>query len=159
MSSQVIINFLHLIATVAWIGGMIFMNLILMPSQAAIAPQERGKLVGAVAKKFSILAWISVIILLVTGIIKTPSGMMFNQDSNFGLWLTIKHVIIILMIIIGLYISLGLAPKLNKLIPKSGEQPSAEFVKTQNMLKTLAVVNMTFGILVLFAISMMQFNY
>lgn len=159
MSSQVIINFFHVLAAVTWIGGMIFMNLVVMPAQMAIAPQERGKLVGAVAKKFTVVAWSCVIVLIVTGIMKTPTGMMFNPGSDFGLWLTIKHVIIILMIVIGIYISVVLAPKMNKLIPKPGETPSAEFVKTQSLLKKLAIVNMCFGILILFAISMMQFNY
>ena len=159
MTSQAIINFLHLLAAVTWIGGMIFMNIIFMPSQTVIAPQERGKIVGSVAKRFSILAWLSVVILLITGIIKTPSGMMFNPGSGFGLWLTIKHVIIILMIVIGLYISLGLAPKINKLIPNPGEQPSQVFIKTQNLLKLLGLTNMILGILILVTISMMQFNY
>jgi hypothetical protein len=44
------LDFLHLLATAAWIGGMIYIILVLMPSLTAIDPPQRGKLMGAAAK-------------------------------------------------------------------------------------------------------------
>jgi uncharacterized membrane protein len=157
MSYYAVINFLHLLATVFWIGGMIFMNLILYPAQINIAPSDRGKFMGAVAKKFSIFAWLSVIVLIITGLIKTPEGMLVNTSTHLGFWLTIKHILILLMIVFGLIISLHLAPRIQKLAPKPGEQPSKEFINNQNLLSKFSVTNMIFGIGVLFVISILKF--
>lgn len=157
MSVYALNNFFHLLATVTWIGGMIFMNFILYPAQSVISPPERGKLMGSLAKRFSIAAWISVIVLIITGLVKTPEGFLLNTSTTFGVWLTVKHIAIILMIIFGLYISLGLAPKLGKLAPKPGEQPRQEFLKTQALLGKFSITNMILGIIVLFCVSMMKF--
>jgi copper resistance protein D len=157
MSLYAINNFFHLLATVTWIGGMVYMNLILFPAQSAIAPSERGKLMGTLAKRFSIAAWISVIVLLITGLVKTPSEFLINTSTHFGLWLTVKHIAILLMIIFGLIISIVLAPKMKSLAPKPGEQPSAQFIKTQGTLGKLSITNLVLGILVLLCVSMMKF--
>ncbi len=157
MSFAVINNFLHLLATVSWIGGIIFMNLVLFPAQTAIDPGQRGKLFGAVVKRFTVIVWVSVIILLLTGLYKTPSSMLFNPESRFGLWLTVKHIAILFMIIFGLLLTFVLSPKLRKLAPKPGEQPSSEFIKAQKNIALIARTNMTLGIIVLFCVSMMQY--
>ncbi len=104
-------SMLHLLAVITWLGGMLFMNLVLMPGMSVLEPMQRGMLTGAVAKRFSILAWSSVIVLIITGILKTPPGMMFAPQSHYGGVLLIKHILILIGIIIGLNISLGVAPK------------------------------------------------
>ena len=157
MSFAAINNFLHLLAAVTWIGGIIFMNLILFPSQSTIDPGQRGKLFGAVVKRFLIIVWVSVIVLLLTGLYKTPASMLFNPESRYGFWLTIKHAAILLMIFFGLMVTFVVFPKLHKLAPKPGEQPSIEFVKTQKNMSLIARTNMILGIIVLFCVSMMQY--
>jgi uncharacterized membrane protein len=158
MSYAVINNFLHLLATVTWIGGIIFMNVVLVPSQSAISPEQRGKLSGVIVKRFLILVWGSVIILIITGLYKTPTQMLFYPESGFGYWLTVKHAAIILMIIFGLIVTFVISPKLRSLAPKTGEQPSAEFIKAQKNMSLIARTNMVLGLLVLFCVSMMQYN-
>ena len=147
-------SMLHLLAVITWLGGMLFMNLILMPGMSVLEPMQRGMLTGAVAKRFSILAWSSVIVLIITGILKTPPGMMFAPQSHYGGVLLIKHILILIGIIIGLNISLGVAPKLRKLAPKTGEAPSAEFLSAQKKLKTLSTTNMIIGICIVIVISL-----
>ena len=49
-------NFLHLLASCVWIGGMIFMHFILKPAAQQINPGEAGKLLGSIAPRFTIAA-------------------------------------------------------------------------------------------------------
>ena len=146
-------DFLHLLATVVWIGGLIYINLVLMPSLTAIDPPQRGKLSGAVAKRFTILAWCAVIILLITGYLKTPSGMLFNISNTSAVALTIKHILVLVMIAIGLLVTFVTAPKMKSLAPEPGEPPPPEFLKAQKQLSTLALTNMILGILVLLSVA------
>lgn len=154
---DVIVHFLHLVATVTWIGGMIFLHYILMPAQKDIKPEEGGKLFGIVAKRFTIAAWSSTIVLIVTGLIKAPSDALFDLSTHFSLWLAIKHLLIVLMIIGGLLITFGLAPKMSRLAPKPGEAPSPEFIKSQVMLSNISFFNMIFGLLVLLSTAIMEY--
>ena len=61
----------HLIATVIWIGGIIFILLIALPSAKQVLGSEAGKLMGEISKRFTPIANYSIIFLLVTGIILT----------------------------------------------------------------------------------------
>ncbi len=142
-------NFLHILATATWFGGMIYTNIVLMPSLSAIDPSQRGQLLGATTKRFSFLAWGSMIILVITGLIRTPSPMLLNVSSTWGTWLTLKHLLVLLIVVIGLLITFWLGPKMQSLSPSSGEQPGSGFLKVQKQLSVLARINSILGGLVL----------
>jgi uncharacterized membrane protein len=146
MGSFNLIDFIHQLFTVVYIGGMIFMDLILMPSLKILDPPQQGKILSIVAKKFTMTAWLSVLVLLITGYLKTPDGMLLNPSAGYGLILTIKHLLFLLMIIFGLVITLAIAPKLQKLAPQAGEKPSAEFLKNQKAVALLSGSNMILGV-------------
>ena len=147
-------SILHLLSAVTWIGGMIFVNFALVPGIADMAPEQRGAVMGRVSKRFSIISMICLIVLLITGYLKVPEGMMFAPASHYGEMLLIKHILVIIAIIIGLYISFGVAPKIRNNAPKPGEAPSAVFISAQKTLGTLAFTNMIFGILIVIVISL-----
>ncbi len=150
MVLQAISNFLHILATTTWIGGMIYINVILMPSLSAIEPSQRGRLLGATTKRFTYLSWGSIIVLVLTGLAKTPSQMLFNVVGAYGISLTVKHIIVVAMIVIGLLITFRLGPKMQSLSPSPGEPPAPEFLKVQNQLSILARANTVLGGVVLF---------
>lgn len=153
MSMYIINNFVHLLFAVIWIGGMIFMNLVLMPSLSSIDPNERGKLFAQIAKRFTIVAWGSTLLLLITGFFKTPSGMLFNFSTDYGMMITVKHILFLVMIIFGSIITFVEAPKIKKYAPKPGEKPAQEFVNAQGKIKLLSASNMILGIIILILVS------
>lgn len=123
------VNFLHLLATAIWIGGAIYIHFILFPALKQIDQQQSGKLQGIIAKRFSIVAWTCLIILLITGYIKTPYNLLLNFSPGFGLTLAIKHILIFGMIVVGLNIPLRIVPNMQRNAPQPGEAPSLEFFK------------------------------
>lgn len=153
MIGTIILDFLHLLTAVIWIGGMIYFNFVLSPSLAAIDPPQRGKLVGAVSKRFAMFAWGCIIILLMTGLLLTPSGMLFDTSSTYGIALFVKIIMFIVMIIIGAFISFIKVPKMEKLAPKPDEKPAPEFFKIQKQISLLAHINMILGILILLCVA------
>ncbi len=153
MSMFMINNFIHLLFAVIWIGGMIFMNLVLMPSLNSIDPNERGKLFAQIAKRFTIVAWGSTLFLLITGFFKTPSGMLFNFSTDYGMMITIKHILFLVMIVFGSMITFVEAPKIRKYAPKPGEKPSQEVVQAHGKIKLLSACNMVLGIIILILVS------
>jgi copper resistance protein D len=59
---------LHVLAAVMWIGGMVFLSLVLAPLlRSANVTSERVTLFRSTAKRFRIVAWLSIVALLTTG--------------------------------------------------------------------------------------------
>lgn len=144
-----LINFLHLLAAAAWIGGALFTKIVLAPALAKIDRQQSGIVMGFVAKRFSIVAWTSIVVLIITGLLKTPSDMLFDTSSDIGIFLTIKLVSVIAVLIIGLFIGLKIVPAMRKVTPAPGEKPSDDFVKYSGQLDRLALINTILGVLIL----------
>ncbi len=154
----VIVYWLHLVATVSWIGGMVFYVLVLGPSIGAIDPPQRGKLVGAIIKRYAPIAWGAIIVLIVTGIfIARRNGMLgISFNTTYGIVLFIKHVMIVTMVLIGVVVSFVIGPKLKappKVVAGASEAPpgpSPEAMNLQKRAATLGVINLVLGVCVLF---------
>ncbi|MCH8272715.1 MAG: DUF4149 domain-containing protein [Candidatus Marinimicrobia bacterium] len=147
-------TFGHLVAAVTWLGGIIYINLVLLPIVNTLEPSTAGKLMSENAKRFSIIAWVSIGLLIITGSIMLDADALFDFSTDFGTFLTLKLITVLIMIIIGLYITLLLAPKIRKLAPAEGDAPTPVFLNLQKRLPLLIKTNMILGILVLFFVSM-----
>ena len=135
---------------------MVYIHFVLLPAVSKIDQAEEAKLQGIIAKRFSIIAWSALLILLITGYLKTPSEMLFNKSTQFGIILTIKHILILCVIIFGIMIGAVVVPGLRKHLPKPGEKPAFEFFAfKKKKLEFLATTNLTLGILILICASLM----
>lgn len=150
--SDILMQWLHIVAAVAWIGGMIINGLILAPSLKVIDPADRGKLMGAVVKRFTPIAWFSIIILIVTGIpralINVSSwSVLFN--TTYGQVLAIKLLLVAIMIIIGVIIAFVLGPRTAPAPGGTSKSPSPETVRAQRQLEILGGLNLLLGLTVI----------
>jgi uncharacterized membrane protein len=145
-------HFLHAMGTVVWIGGILMTLLVIVPgSKAALeSPPLVGKLMKEIAKRFTPLANMSILLLIATGII------MLYYDKNYTSFLDLKkswHVIIALkhffvaaMIIIHFYRGLILNQKIEKSSSKRDEIRSTRLKKIS---MDLVKINLVLGIIVL----------
>ncbi len=142
-----VLNFLHLFATVTWFGALTTNAFILMPSiEESLEPAVAGKLMGAIMKRFRILVYISMGVLIVTGIFMT-SSMKFMQFTN--LWSTIssiKHIFIIIVVVLVIYAFEGLGRKVSRLAQKG---PSPELAGLQKKQIIFSKVGLVMAIIIL----------
>ncbi len=138
-----------------WIGGAAYFHFVLVPALKSIDPPQAGKLQGAIAKRFSVVAWSSIITLLITGILKTPSDLMFDTVSDMGRILLVKQIFFVLVVIVGLSIGLYVVPNMHKNAPQPGQGPSPEFLGFQQRLSRLAMTNFVLGLLIVACASML----
>lgn len=155
MTVESISSFIHILAGVTWVGGIIYMVLVLLPSLRALEPASAGVLMGGLSRRFTKVAWTSIILLILTGVIRIEPGALFDFSSQYGTFLTIKLGSALIMILIALYITFSLFPKVGKLAPAPGEEPSEEFIILQGRLPMLVKINVLLGILVIFSVSML----
>lgn len=145
------VNWLHLIATVFWIGAASTNLLILLPSmKEVLEPPSMGKLMGAVMKRFRTLVYISMVVLGVTGIVMNLLNKNYLgpfQFTNLWSWVTlIKHVFTAVLIILVIYAFERFAPKVSRLAAKG---PSPELAQLQKKQIRLATMGLVLGIIIL----------
>jgi uncharacterized membrane protein len=64
-----LMKFLHIAFAIAWLGGISFMLFALRPAAAEqLAPPQRLPLIAQVLRRFFVLVWISIAVLLLTGL-------------------------------------------------------------------------------------------
>ncbi len=135
------VKFLHDLFTVMWIGGMIVMAAVILPSVKKQLGPEAKKLIATMKSKLSILTYVSMIGLLVTGLLLSNTSPLFtgflDTSTQYSLLLTVKHIVIALMVMISLFRSLGI------------ERMNLEGPKEQKLGAVLLLLNVILGISIL----------
>ncbi|MEE9591794.1 MAG: DUF4149 domain-containing protein [Thermodesulfobacteriota bacterium] len=111
--------FLHLLAALFWVGGMLFLVLIIGPFLMTIEPRERSRVYQFVGQKYRRLGWIAIITLLVTGMLNLYYlGISLSSIGNstflsapYGRTLLIKLILVTIIIISSLIHDFYLGPK------------------------------------------------
>lgn len=145
-------HFFHLLATVIWIGGIFMVLWVILPSaRNSLEASAIGGLMKEITRKFTPLANLSILVMVVTGVILAVYAEKFAGFFNVSnIWngiLFFKHVIVALMILIHFYRGLVLAPRIGKLSAQSAG--STEISRLQKLSLNLVKTNMVLGIIVL----------
>jgi uncharacterized membrane protein len=102
---DVLITWAHLISASIWVGGSLFIGVVLAPLLKTISEsvEERLGIMIRVGRKFNKIAVPSLIILIVTGLYNSKY-ILSNPETifatNYGIILTIKIILVLALIII-----------------------------------------------------------
>ncbi|MFP3854220.1 MAG: CopD family protein [Anaerolineales bacterium] len=118
---------LHMAATVLWVGGLLFQSLVLQPVLAGALPVESiPPLLYRMRRRFQPLAWICLSVLVGTGLMQmtaNPNYLGFVQFTNtWSQAILIKHIAILGMVLVAAYQTWWLGPRLeiSLLLEKKG---------------------------------------
>jgi uncharacterized membrane protein len=147
---SIVFKWVHLMATVAWIGGMFTNFFIYLPAMSKVLdPPTAGKLMGTVMKRFRIMVYISMSLFLITGMISgylhSSSGDAAAVESSWNLLVAFKVGVFAIMVFLAIYAFEFLAPKVAKIAAKG---PSPELVRIQKSQMILATIGFIMGILI-----------
>lgn len=143
---SILIKWIHLMATVAWIGGMFTNFFIYLPVIGKVLdPPTTGKLMGAVMKRFRVLVYISMGLFLLTGMLRGITSE-FPSEVLWTIIFYIKIGVFVLMVFLAIYAFEILAPKVAK---SAANGPSPELLKIQKSQITLAKIGFILGIIIL----------
>ena len=143
---------LHILAAVTWIGGMIFLSLVLAPLvRGRKAVPEFMALFRSAALGFRPVVWMAIAVLLTTGpMLLAHRGI---NVANPGSWpgiITVKLVLVALLLFLTLLHDLVFGPQVSRVsaIPESQRTPSEQVVfKTARWLPRLSLL-IALGVLV-----------
>jgi len=144
----------HLLATVTWIGGIIFILFIAIPSSRRVLGADAGKLMGDISKRFTPLANYSIVLLAASGAGLTLLNEQFSgigfPENKWSSVLLIKLVLVLCMVVVHFYRGLILAPAVSR-TTSDGRKKSL-----QKLSLNLVKANLVIGVLVLFLSGIMS---
>ena len=138
-----LIQALHGIAATAWIGGIFFAYMALRPAaNATLEPPLRLKLWHAAYSHFFPWVWVFIAVLLVTGY--SDLFMRFDGFDSTALYLTLMHLIGLLMVAFFAYLYFGLYRALGRALAQT-DTPAAAAV--MNRMRPVMATNLSLGLL------------
>ena len=138
-----IVTFLHDLFTAVWIGGLITLGLTVLPAARQVlgkGPQMK-ELLAAIQKRLSVLVYVSIVGLILTGVLQAQRNPAFEGLFAFGnaysTALSLKHIVVVVMVGVALFRSLVLGRR-------ERQTPSQE-----RLSMGLLLANLVLGVLVL----------
>lgn len=101
-----LVFWLHMLATVAWLGGLAAIAILVLPAaKRALDPTDQLALIEAIQRRLEPLAWFSLAILIATGLFQLSVNPHYDGFlSTSGQWslaILAKHSLVILMIVVS----------------------------------------------------------
>lgn len=115
------LTWVHLLAAVAWIGGMLFLSLVLVPvlTRLGAAPQPDG-LFRRIAIRFRVIVWVSVAILVSTGTVLLSRRVeSLLEPSGWPVVASLKVLLVAILIGLTAVHDFWLGPRLGRLARSS----------------------------------------
>ena len=146
---------LHMLATIVWIGGIATIILLILPAaKEKLAPLDYASLLESIKRRLDPLAWLSLTILLGTGMFQmsaNPNYEGFLTISNtWSKAILVKHVLFLCVIAVSAYLTWVLIPaqrRLALLRAKGIDTPEAERIAKREI--WLQRVNLVLAIVIL----------
>jgi len=148
---------IHVLATIIWLGGMFFIAIVMVPVLRRLEPpQKRIEVLSATATRFRVVSWITIIVILVTGVLNAinrgvtlqaiSTGELFS--TYFGKILALKLTLVFAMLVLSAMHDFILGPRLVELLNTSNPDSFLKVQKNRRYVSWLARITTLLGILV-----------
>lgn len=144
---------LHMAATVVWIGGIFFQAAVLAPALRQSLPADSSaRLLQQLRRRFGPLAWLSLAILTATGLTQMSGNPNYQGllaiSNRWSAAILVKHIAIGAMVAAAAYQTWILQPQLERALLRPDED-RATAGSEQRSYQRLTAVNLLLGVLVL----------
>jgi uncharacterized membrane protein len=150
--------FVHLVATVVWLGGLMVITVLVIPEVRRTLDENSpsfAALLGRLRARFTVIGNLCLVLLLVTGMLQMPGDDNYTGflrvENAWSVAMLLKHVAIVGMIGIGLLLQFGVVPALERtrLLTERGKgDPTATAALRQREVR-LTWLNIAMSIVVL----------
>ena len=146
---------LHMLATVVWIGGLSALVLVVLPAAgSALDPEAYARLLGAAQQRLDPIGWFCLLVLVGTGLFQMSENPNYQGFLSIqGTWaaaILVKHLVFFVMISVSAWTTWGVLPVLRRaalLQAKGKDAPDAARLQRRSLL--LLRVNLILSVIVL----------
>ncbi|MBN1453780.1 MAG: CopD family protein [Anaerolineales bacterium] len=153
-----LVFWLHMLATVAWLGGLAAIAILVLPvAKRVLKPADQLAFIEGIQRRLEPLAWFSLAILIATGLFQLSVNPHYNGFlSTSGQWslaILTKHTFVILMIVVSAIQTWEVLPAIRRGLMRieKGQADEAEVKRLQKRETLLLRLNIALSILILAA--------
>lgn len=148
---------LHMLATVIWIGGMFVLSVLIMPYvKKNLNPALRLVFLTEVQHKFQPVGWLSLVILVATGMFQMSEHPLYEGflsiHNTWAAALFVKHILVIVLVVFMAVMTWVTLPALKRLVmaQNMGKTIDAsERIKLERTETRINRINIVLSVLVL----------
>jgi copper resistance protein D len=149
---MIVLAWVHVLAAVVWLGGMVFLSVVLMPVfRRGTFGADRRILFQALVRRFRIIVWIMICLLVLSGplLISSRTGTLEEPEA----WRSVLHLK--LWLVAGLVLltavhDVWLGPLVGRLRREASEMPSPADLLLIRVAAVVVRLGLLLGVVVLF---------
>ena len=151
-----ILYWLHMLATVTWIGSLVAINLLVLPaSNQTLKLADQLSFIAALQKRLEPIAWFSMGLLLVTGLFQLSANPHYDgflaTSTQWSLAILVKHSLAAIMAVASAIQTWEVLPSIHRVLLKKEKAGTEELAKLQRRELILLRVNLVLAALILAA--------
>lgn len=151
--AMALIYWLHMLATVVWIGSLAAINLLVLPAAKTLKLVDQIGFISALQKRLEPLAWFSMGLLVATGLFQLSTNPHYdgflNASTQWSLSILIKHSLSVILAVTSAVQTWEVLPAIHRILLKKESADEGELAKLQRRELILLRVNLFLSALIL----------
>ena len=148
------IFWLHMLATVTWIGSLAAINIIVLPaSHRTLKLADQLSFIAALQKRLEPLAWFCMGLLLVTGLFQLSTSPHYDGflslSTQWSFAILIKHGLAVIMVVVSAIQTWEVLPAIQRTLMKKGKADEEELRNLQRKEIILLRISLLLSALIL----------
>jgi len=144
---------LHLLATVTWIGSLASISFLILPAmQRALNPETQLIFIEAMQKRLEPIAWFSMSLLLITGLFQMSVNPHYDgflsTSTQWSIAILAKHLLGIIMVVVSAIQTWEVIPAIRRAILKSKQSKNTEELDALRR-REIFLLRINFGLAIL----------
>ena len=113
--------FIHVLATLVWVGGLIILVILVWVQVYDVVEEEKllFRLLHQLHRRFYVIGNLALILLIITGVSQMTVDVhydgLLNFDNDWSRIMLVKHVLVVVMVMVGLVLQYGISPAIERL--------------------------------------------
>lgn len=151
--------FFHILATVVWIGGILLITFLVIPQVNHVLEGQDPlhQILLRIRRRFAQVSNLALVVLIVTGLLQMTADPNYDGllqlDNQWSSVLLLKHILIVIMALLGLALQLSVAPALERvsLLLQHGKSGDSEWRRLRRIEQRLTLIIALLALLILAA--------
>jgi len=148
---------LHLFATVAWVGSLAGVSLLILPAmKRSLTPENQLVFIEAMQRRLEPIAWFSMTLLVLTGLFQMSVNPHYDGfvsvSTQWSIAILTKHSLGIVMVVVSAIQTWEVIPAIRRAIVKSKKTENAQEIESLRRREVLLLrTNFGLSLLILLA--------
>ncbi len=151
-----LIYWLHMLATVAWVGSLVAISILVLPASArTLKLPDRLSFIAALQKRLEPIAWFCIGLLAVTGLFQMSLNPHYNGflsiSTQWSIAMLVKHSLSLMMIVASAILTWEVLPAIQRTLLQKNKAKEEELARLNRREIILLRTNIVLALLILLA--------